>query len=491
MGKDQAVREEQALYIQRNMPLGATAAALAVWTTVFLFRKTEVATHMLVWASLFTAGVIHALIDFRSWRGRLPEASEKWLRHTPVSAGCASCLLGAGAFVVLGVSQPELQLFYLCVVVVISVMSIFAYGPHYPTFVAMVMPVMLLTLMAFALGNSEFQWAIAVSQGVIILVVLHFAKTFNRVFRRSVELRFENRDLVQQLRRQIRVAESANMAKSRFLAAASHDLRQPMHALNLYLGAMSNTHLPEEAKPLLNNASECAAAMDDMFGALLDVSSLDAGAVKPELSIFPIASILDRVRLAFAPAAHDKGLRIDVRSCSASVHSDPALVERILGNLVSNAVRYTHKGRILIGCRRRGESLLLEVYDTGQGIDADKQALIFEEFYQASNAERDRSQGLGLGLAIVERLARLLNISVHLRTEAGKGSVFRFALPRAYAPWGNADTKAGAPGPLKLSLRDRFIVVVDDEKLVLDATRAVLEQHGSFVLTAASGLEAV
>lgn len=490
VSKDEAIRQEQALYIQRNMPLGAVGAAFSVWTIVFLFRDTEVRTLMLGWAGLFSAGVVHTLIDFRRWRRLLPAAAERWLRHTAVAAGCASALLGGGAFLVLQVPQPELQLFYLCVIFVVSVMSIFAYGPYYPTFLSMVMPVMLLTMLAFALGDSPLQWATAASQGIIIVVVLYFARTFNRVFTRSVELRFENHELVERLRVQIGAAESANMAKSRFLAAASHDLRQPMHALNLYLGAMSNIRLSAEAKPLLNNASQCAAAMDDMFGALLDVSSLDAGAVKPELSVFPIASVLDRVRLAFTPAAHDKGLQLDVRTSAAFVHSDAALVERILGNLVSNAVRYTAKGRILIGCRSRGQRLVLEVYDTGPGISADKQALIFEEFYQVSNAERDRSQGLGLGLAIVERLARLLSTPVSLRSVPGKGSVFRFDLPRADAAWGRAETKASAAMPAQ-PLRDTFIVVVDDEKFVLDATRAVLELHGSFVVTAGSGAEAI
>jgi two-component system, sensor histidine kinase len=486
--KLEAIRREQALYIKRNITLGACATAAAIWLIVYLYYPTSVRIPVLIWAGLFSFAIIHWMRDARAWARRLPQEADQWLRYTPFACSVGGCVLGAGAFIILPAQQPGYELFFFSFVCIVSVMSIFSYAAHYPTFVGMVMPLMLITLIAFAGGDTPLAWATAAAQFLVIIVVLYFARTFNRVFVRSVELRFENQELVEQLRVQIYAAESANMAKSRFLAAASHDLRQPMHALNLYLGAMGNMHIPAEAKPLLDNASECAQAMDDMFRALLDVSSLDAGAVGPELSVFPIASVLERVRIAFTPAARDKGLRLDVvRSC-AFVRSDPALVERILGNLVSNAIRYTQEGRVLVGCRRRGDELLLQVFDTGVGISADKQALIFEEFYQVANSERDRSQGLGLGLAIVERLARLLDATIFLNSQVGKGSIFSFSLPRAEV---RDEPAADRVATAVAGLRNAFIVVVDDEKLILDATRVALEQQGSLVLTAGSGVEAL
>ena len=478
-----AVQLEIARFIARNMPFATIATPFGIWVFVFVLAPAGNANNLILWASVFSVTAAHAYYCLKSSPLLDEQNAGAWLRQAAVLNGIASFILGVGAFAVLAIPIFDYHLIFLYGMFIIAVSSIFSYGPHYLTLICMVVPVTIITAIALALHPSFLHRGMAVIEVLIAVVALYFGRTFNRVFIRNLELRFENIGLVSQLRAQKEAAENANLSKSRFLAAASHDLRQPMHALNLYLGAMSNAPTLEEAKPLLDNASECAYAMDDMFRALLDVSSLDAGAVKPDLSVFPIASVMERVRLAYAPAAHDKGLRLNVAPCSTFVHSDAALVERILGNLVSNAVRYTEKGCVLVGCRRRGNTLSIQVHDTGRGISADKQALIFEEFYQVGNAERDRSKGLGLGLAIVERLARLLDIPVSLRSRSGKGSMFSFDLPRALGrrPVGTAEDRA-----FLVEVRDTFIVIVDDEKLILDATRAVLEQHGAFVLTAIS-----
>ncbi|MEJ1963356.1 MAG: HAMP domain-containing sensor histidine kinase [Gammaproteobacteria bacterium] len=181
--------------------------------------------------------------------------------------------------------------------------------------------------------------------------------------------------------------------------------------------------------------------MDGMFRVLLDVSKLDAGAVHPRISVFPLAPLLARARLEFEPQARAKRLELRVIRCSAFVKSDPALVERVLRNFISNAVRYTERGRVVVGCRRHKDALRLSVYDSGIGIDPAQQSLVFEEFYQVDNPERDRSKGLGLGLAIVQRLARLLDARVTLQSRRGHGSLFAIDLQRA-APSRVAGTPA-------------------------------------------------
>jgi CheY-like chemotaxis protein/anti-sigma regulatory factor (Ser/Thr protein kinase) len=198
--------------------------------------------------------------------------------------------------------------------------------------------------------------------------------------------------------------------------------------------------------------------------------------------------LLERIRLEFEPQARAKGLRLRVKRCRAVVHSDPALLERILRNLVSNAVRYTARGRVVVGCRRAGDLLRIQVLDTGVGIDPAEHALVFEEFYQAGNPERDRRNGLGLGLSIVQRLARLLGSSVRLASAPGQGSVFEVALPLASAAQATDPSRAIAPAGD--GLQGRLVVVVDDDAVVLDATGALLRQGGCDVVCAASGGEA-
>lgn len=489
MDTNAAIAAEQALYVRRNLLLCGLPTVFAAWLVVGIFHEFGSAVGLLLWAALFTLGVWWTHVSAQ--RPRVIDASNavEWLDRIPLRMWVANSALGCGAFVLIPGFPLGHQIAYLYVIFALAASSVVCYGPHYRLFVATVLPLMIPATIALFMQGTRLHIGLAVGQILLTGLTLYFGRSFNRVFRRNLELRFENVQLVQELTSQKETAEQANLSKSRFLASASHDLRQPMHALNLYLGAMSGVDMAPSAKPLLANAQECAEAMDDMFRALLDVSSLDAGAVKPELSVFPITTVMERVRLAYEPAAHERQLELRVVSSSAWVQGDPALVERILGNLVSNAVRYTQWGKVLMGCRRRGERLEIAVWDTGVGIDPEKQAMIFEEFYQVANEERDRRQGLGLGLAIVQRLARLLNSKVSMRSEPGRGSVFSFDLPVAARSVAGLRDKRGRNALAKLV--DALIVIVDDERMILDATRAVLERSGSFVFAATSGAEAL
>jgi signal transduction histidine kinase len=294
-----------------------------------------------------------------------------------------------------------------------------------------------------------------------------------------------------QLHAQKELAEDAALAKSRFLAAASHDLRQPMHALNLYLGALDHFDLPDVARPAMASARECAQTMDEMFRALLDISKLDASSMQANISTFAIGPLLEKIKNGFVQQARAKGLELRVAPCSAFVSSDPELLERMLANLVSNAVRYTEHGQVLLGCRRTALGLRVGVYDTGPGIAADQQRAVFEEFYQVGNPERDRSQGLGLGLAIVQRLGVLLNAPVALSSQIGKGSVFSIEVPRAEPHTTEPLAAVYALRGQHASLHGALIAVIDDEPQILDATSLVLRQWGCTVITASSGAEAV
>jgi CheY-like chemotaxis protein len=296
--------------------------------------------------------------------------------------------------------------------------------------------------------------------------------------------------LVEQLMEERRRAESASQAKSRFLAAASHDLRQPMHALNLYLATLVAQDLPPQQRRLLGNVRDCARSLDDLFDGLLDISRLDADAVEPAIEVFDVALLLERICVQFSPEALEKGLDLAFdRRAEMLVQSDPALCERLLRNLVSNAVRYTDAGRVVLTCRRLGQQVCVTVHDTGRGIARPQHELVFEEFYQVGNASRDRGKGLGLGLSIVRRLALILGCPVRLRSVPGRGSSFRVCLPAATARLARAaDTAMAAP---VASLRGLRVVVVDDEQAILDATRVLLEHWGCSVVAVASADAAI
>ncbi len=288
--------------------------------------------------------------------------------------------------------------------------------------------------------------------------------------------------LLARLRVQKEAAEIANKAKSRFFATASHDLRQPIHALHLFLGTLKNMSLPPEAQRPLTNVLRCTESIDEMFVSLLDVAKFDAGMISPQISDFPVMNILSRIRHECTPQASSKGLELSVVPCSIWINSDPLMVERIVRNLVTNAIRYTTNGKILVGCRRRqGGALELVVQDTGIGIAPDQQDKIFVEFYKAAPGQLNQA-GLGLGLSIVDQLARMLTAPVKLTSVENKGSRFSVTLPISNVA--DIQNLSMPVMPHQTNIAGCLILLVDDDEMILDAARGLLEQWGCRVMTA-------
>ncbi len=294
----------------------------------------------------------------------------------------------------------------------------------------------------------------------------------------------QRRRAEEELRRAKTEAERANLAKSRFLAAASHDLRQPLHAMGLFLSLLGKGGRGEdEDRELIDKVRASHQALDRLFGALLDISRLEAGVVAPEITNFAVSNLLEGLTAEFEPQAMGKGLELRVVASDAVVRSDPVLLERIVRNLVRNAVRYTESGRVLLGCRRRHSALRIEVWDTGQGIPDDQIDEVFREFRRLPGAAADRGDALGLGLAIVDRMARLLDHPIDVVSVPGKGSMFAVEVP--LAGWKAAAARARAPAESE-GATGATIVVVEDEASVLDVTRKVLEGWGHRVIAAES-----
>jgi signal transduction histidine kinase/CheY-like chemotaxis protein len=280
-------------------------------------------------------------------------------------------------------------------------------------------------------------------------------------------------------------AERANLSKARFLAGASHDLRQPMQALSMFVEGLQTTDLQADQRQLVTQIRKSVGAITDSLREILDISKLDAGVVKPRIQPFPVAQILDRIAFELRTLAARKGLSFDVLRSRAWISSDALLLYRIVLNFAQNAIAYTDAGRVLIGCRRAGAGLRIEVWDTGRGIPIEHRRAIFEEYVRLQGSNRE---GLGLGLAICDRLARLLSHPIVVRSALGRGSVFAITVPLAESRFVEQRPAASAEASA-LDFSGRWAVLVDDDADVLAGLAASLQTWGCRCLVANSGAE--
>ena len=284
-------------------------------------------------------------------------------------------------------------------------------------------------------------------------------------------------------------ADDANISKTRFLAAASHDLLQPLHAARLYVTSLADRKVEGDAGRLVTNIGDSLQAIEELLGALLDISRLDAGALKPSITAFRISDLLRWLEVEFVPIAREKGLDLHFVQSSVPIHSDRILLLRLLQNLTSNAIKYTPKGRVLIGCRRRGKSLQIDVYDRGLGIPENKRRDIFKEFYRLDQGARI-ARGLGLGLSIVQRMARVLNHGLALDANRGGGSHFSVTVPISDKVTYVA-TMANVMPASRMPLEGALIACVENDPAILDGMRTLLTGWGAEVIAESDGISAI
>lgn len=365
---------------------------------------------------------------------------------------------------------------------------------YYPAFFCFIFSaIMPLAIRLFLEGGIFIPFGSAVVFYIAASTI--FARQYQIAALESLKLRYENIELIERVTREKekfeqekKLAEEANIAKSKFLAATSHDLRQPLHALGLLISTLESTNEPILREEIIDQTKKSVHALDDLFNSLLDISKLDAGIVDINIEIFCLDDLFNRLRNDFSPVAKEKNLTLNILNSNKYVKSDPVLIDRILRNLISNAVCYTQTGKILVGARSSGENISIGVWDQGIGIPEDDIENVFSEFSQLHNPERDRSKGIGLGLAIVKRLCNLLGHSYKLQSTHTKGTYFRFIVPK-----GSKINLTDAEHPVTKvdNLQSKVILVIDDERAILDSMKLLLTKWGCFVLISDSFSDAI
>jgi signal transduction histidine kinase/CheY-like chemotaxis protein len=403
-------------------------------------------------------------------------------------------VMGGGAALFLADLTLEQKAIVTMILVSICAAAVSANAGYARSFYAWALP----TFAALAIGWAA-QGDVAGAWVAFLLLLFPllqgvFIRENERVMRESFEIRYHNERLIRELQVQRQAvarerdrAEEANRAKSRFLASASHDLRQPLHTLSLYSAALRVRKTDERTQEMAQEIGGAIASLGTLLDALLDISKLDAGAVRPEASRFAVDALMARVAGDFRPVAQAKGLALEIDAHTPlTVDTDPVLFERIVANLVDNAIKYTATGAVRVSAGAVDDNAVVTITDTGPGIPRAEHQRVFEEFYQLANPERDRSRGIGLGLAIVRRLAELLRVGLELESDVNRGTTFRLKLPlvrdRRHVAREPAETyDAQLPEGL-------LVLVVDDERSVREGMCTLLEEWGCKVLLA-SGID--
>lgn len=486
------VRAQQIDLLFKNVGPGVVGAGLGSVALVDILARLDaiVVQKGVLWSAYILACMTAHLVLL--YRYKTASAADEGWRRWAIGFTLISLLEGLGwgwAPVYLDASgRPEIRLLIVCVTLTISTGSVPAFGSYLPAFFALFVPTNLPFAVYMMRTHDPVLHVASYLMPVYCLAIPVLAVQASRKFDELVTLRLKSGELAESLRSQIELVEQAMIAKANFLAAASHDLRQPVHAIGLFAGALRDLSLPDAGKRLTGQIESSVAVLDGLFAALLDISRLDAHSVEVRKSSFPIHALIERICQDFVAEAAAKSVEMRWVRCNARVHADPILVERVLRNLVSNAVRYTPKGRVLVGCRRRGAGIEVQICDTGLGIAPEHRELIFKEYFQLHNPERNRQKGLGLGLAIVQRLVRLAESPLSLRSEVGRGSCFGLTLSLAEAG------TASAPEVVDRAAFGResaLIAIVDDEAPILSGMTTLLAGWGYDVISGESGEEIV
>lgn len=485
----------RALYQQTPATLAGNLVGMSLVTAIF--GELAPLSSLLGWlaavGSLWLLRLAHYL-RYRRQADASGETLERWRTSWRVLVLLQGSMWGWAAWLFWGLGSPYHQLLLILVVYTYCLGSVQLLATQPRVFLAFISLVLLPTVLRIATDASQpWHWQLAGALGLLFGITLLMGRTYGSALGQAIALRARTEELAAQLRVEKaqadearRAAEAASRAKTQFFAAASHDLRQPLHAVGLFAEALRQRTREPQVAALVNSINESVDALEGLFGELLDITRIDSGGVEVRPEPVRVRELFARLRLHFEPVAFEKGLMLSFHGERHVTHADPVLLERILRNLVSNAIRYTDDGGVLVSCRARGGRLLFQVWDSGIGIHEASLPRIFDEFYQVQSnrpLEPHHRKGLGLGLAIVKRLAALMEAPLTVRSRAGHGTVFSLEVAPGRLPRTNdlPTSSATAVRLQGLTLQDRCVVVVEDEAAVRDGLVVLLESWGARV----------
>ncbi|MGA0613097.1 hybrid sensor histidine kinase/response regulator [Caldimonas sp. KR1-144] len=488
----------RSLYAQTGVSLAGNLLGAAA--LVALFARSAPRFNLVAWSLLFLAvwgARLYGRLRYSQARAdasthRIANA-QHWLVIWNTGAVASGAVWGAASWTLYEHGDAYQRAALVVIVYTYCVASITVLAPQFRIFLAFTSLCLLPLIARVATIESATSWQLAAVLLLGYLMNAALARAYRRTFHGTLALKLRTEQLAAQLAAEKatadaarREAETANRAKTQFFAAASHDLRQPLHAMGLFAEALrARSRGDEEVTHLVNSIYSSVDALEGLFGELLDITKIDTGGVEPQPQAFALRDLFARLRLQYEPTAFEKGLSLRLRGEDRVVYADPVLTDRILRNLLANAIRYTREGGVLLAARRRGTRVVVQVWDTGVGIAAAEQSRVFDEFYQVGGAQapvaaNDR-KGLGLGLAIVKRLSTLIDAPLTLRSQPGRGTVFTLSLAAGTLPRPMAAPAAGARPAIGLTLDRRRIVVVEDEPAVREGLVVLLKGWGASI----------
>ena len=476
---------EKASHITKAARSATIANVLAPLLCIPAFKDEVKPMHLGIWLTyMFVVVVVRTWIVFKL-KFKSEEIINPQQNLTRMTLTLGSMGIGWGMGWVL--MAPDLlminRVIYVYMITAALMGSMFAYSVHKPTFYAFTLPIMIPSLTTTLWSVDLFPWTFSVGMATVYIVVLGISKSFSQTFEDSVRLRFRNESLYQELANERDQSIAANVAKSKFIAIASHDLRQPMHAVNVYLDIVNANNFPEQEKLLLTKIKSSVTSLNSMFDSLLNISKLDAHVTPINNRVFALHDFANTLRDLYETRAKNKGLIFKVSSLDLNVCGDKLLLQQIVGNLISNAIQYTETGTVEIKFITQNDRLTVEVVDTGCGVDDSEQQHIFGEFYRADRT-RSLHDGLGLGLSIVQRLCSLIGADMYLLSTLGEGSKFVVTTPYfASSSDESFEVAEASSAPLNTHriLQGKYIGVIEDNPIIIDAYRQTLASEGAYV----------
>lgn len=474
----------------KQIPIVIAGPIFGAFITAALLSEYISFQNIVIWLSLVVCSYAFFIIPWLKYKqhGVTQENAQRLAKTFTAYGWVAALSWGSVSFFLFSYDSMQAQiLLTMSAIVGVSAITVstIIYKPLFYTIIAMLVPLILRFI--YVGDENHYIIALACAGYSVMLFLLH--ASLNKSMLQSLRLQFVNERLASDLNIQKIRADKANADKSKFLAAVSHDLRQPLHAHSLFFGELQNRLQGQTGyRELTTKLETSLESMGELFNALLELSKLEAGAINPDIQSFYLKDLILPIEQEYIVKSKNRGLDFRAVKSSCVIRSDKILLSRIIRNLLENALIHSSKGKVLLGCRRKGNMLSIQILDNGEGISVDDQKYIFDEYYQVGKKGKNKSIGFGLGLSVVKQQCELLNHAINLSSTPGKGTTFSIEVPISSEEFVQQE-KTSLEGIGSDDLQDVNIAVIDDDALIRDAIKGVLSLWGCHVITGASANE--